>query len=53
MVVNSIIEELLNEISITALFSISMMNRNLLTHLIHILSEDGRILDLIVLFSTD
>ena len=52
MVVNSIIE-LLNEISITALFSISMMNRNLLTHLIHILSEDGRILDLIVLFSTD
>ena len=52
MVVNSIIE-LLNEISITALVSISMMNRNLLTHLIHILSEDGRILDLIVLFSTD
>ena len=53
MVVNSIIEELLNEISITALFSISMMNRNRLTHLIYILSEDGRILDLIVLFSTD
>ena len=52
MVVNSIIE-LLNEISITALVSISMMNRNLLTHLIHILSEDGRILDLIVLFSTE
>ena len=52
MVVNSIIE-LLNEISITALVSISMMNRNLLTHLIHILSEDGRILDLIVRFSID
>ena len=52
MVVNSIIE-LLNEISITALVSISMMYQNLLTHLIHILSEDGRILDLIVLFSTD
>ena len=52
MVVNSIIE-LLNEISITALFSISMMYQNLLTHLIHILSEDGRILDLIVRFSID